>query len=760
MSDLKKKQCESIVEAFRIRHNISKKISKLKTTINDIISMFISIRFNRLPFDADYLMSEAINAVGIVSSQIVARFKNQLIDNGIRKVLEYFLSQIMYLLLSGPQALVSFIAFPLNKAKESSIKERKYILMAQNNINDIIRILRKWLSGFGGEQYYVKMKRSLPIIVSALEDLGVLISKLENKNEQEEFNAFFDKSAYNSMRNKIKKAIEITIPVSDINNKIGFADELSRKVDDNKKNKVDRKKLDKKFNAEREVIDNKRLSRIEDIKKVGNIEKAEENNVKDYIGKGTSNWVELGDSMVDKAKLAKIDEQWKKEIEALDVRYEVAKKAFEAKNDFKTYRKFSPANAFKDNFERLGNEFNRDMINLNKLFLSFLDNTKSAYKYYKISQFATSSTYSAIDKIKGIMRYIIKLANVFGNDLSEQTVVPLLGRVEDNLLAISNNHDDEKINEEEDGLFVSQIKKYEKDEATSTGMAVSLLAGHGLLHESDGLMSAVIVDSLINLINSDDLLRQESKEFENFRNRISDIVDWDDKRGVWGVSVADAKMPPYVSIIADTTTLLAQLPILLSGNKSEKEEANEKIIKVNNKFRRVKTHNSVVYSVLSSYNPVINERASFLEDLFTSIGLQNIFYNFSVTLDITKSIKGFTDDIMATFDISSLGECVEKYPELIKDEEDEEFAGYLERKISGKKSLITTSQISVEEGMKSNEKNKFHNDGATVKVNRTSGSQEANSTTLIGDSNDDTKEINTLEEAYGETSDQTAVGEE
>ena len=628
-SSLNIEVCENVVAAIKKVEALGDRLYTMEASLDQVIETLTNIRYMRIPVSLDIIASEVVSAVGTITSKIAGElFRN--LSKIVASRLEFILQQLMLLLMSGPNELLSIIAMPLAKARKAGVAESKYLKAARSDINKIIGIIRKWLKGFGGEVYYRKMKLALPYIVKAMDLIQGIIVELQNKD-----NAIFDKNNYERARSQIRQAITITIPESDLVQRLGIRKTLQSQQD--KKKKVELAKLNKWYKNERTRIDNERANRINSSMKSGKAEPSVGEQVStlqvddissaERAGKAIS---KIGQGYIDNGIMAAIDQEWENNIDILDSDFEVQKLAID--NDAITDTGPEFIEALGSNIQKISEEFNKDMVNINFLLLDFLDNMKDGFIQYKKCQLATSSTYKAIDLIKNIMREFIKMMRKTGNTAAKGAEASL-----------EQSHD---LLEAAANMFVGQTKKYEENRANATEMALMLTGGHMGLNMADDILTATITKSLIDLINADDLLEAEQDAYNAFRRRVELIPDWDGKLNVWGVNIASSATSPYVQLIADSTMLVAQLPLwLASGDQSKKAKATEETSKIKKEFSRMISHNRFVLNVLNSYTPYHSQRAGLLQKLLNGLGLEYLADIFFTTLSLSGLVKNLANGI-------------------------------------------------------------------------------------------------------------------
>ena len=192
---------------------------------------------------------------------------------------------------------------------------------------------------------------------------------------------------------------------------------------------------------------------------------------------------------------------------------------------------------------------------------------------------------------------------------------------------------------------------------TKMEMASRLSSGHIVIGAADSMMHSRITNSLIDLINADDVLENGSEEFDEFIKRLYDIPDWDGKIGTWAVDLVGCATPPYIQLIADSFDLLTKV---FSG------EAPEKIQEMYDRYRKLLNHNNYVDGVLNSYHPYRASEVIDLESLLSNAGLlQGFTQSLSMSSLVVVVTASFSDGVSDM--LPNLKNCKRSYPELYKD---------------------------------------------------------------------------------------------
>ena len=296
-------------------------------------------------------------------------------------------------------------------------------------------------------------------------------------------------------------------------------------------------------------------------------------------------------------------------------------------------------------------QFVLDMKTLQDQLFDMLENIRDAYTNNKLSQLHCNTVYDMRNIISRLIEemiaYIRGAGNAAGETLSEgvESAQALMEVARDSYEGAVNPGSD---------LSASEY-------------AITLTKGNGLLIAADSVLDSVVTDSLVDLINSDDVLEAANEEFDEFITELGQIPDWDGERGVWSVNIANSSITPYIQLIADITEMLAKIPILsVRGRDSDRVRVQSLIRGVDKDFKRLKRHNSLVINVLSSYTPYMGSEAGDLMKILSSAGLLSTFATTMSIASLATSIaSNFTDQFGD--ELPNYKNCALGYPDLYAD---------------------------------------------------------------------------------------------
>lgn len=299
---------------------------------------------------------------------------------------------------------------------------------------------------------------------------------------------------------------------------------------------------------------------------------------------------------------------------------------------------------YKKQFSSIASRFQFDMSILQEESVDLVKNIGRAYLYNKTSQ-------SQCNTIYNIRFLITKLINELMSLIRSSS----LGAVE---IALNTIDGVKSILEISDEKMTEAVEKYEQ--SSSINMSSTLSLSHGILTSADAIMAGNINQSLIDIINADDVLNDSNEEFQNFLQRLYHIPDWDGKSGVWSVDYLNGAQSPYIKLVTD-------LPSLVSVPQDENGKRGYLVLlsNINNAINLLLRHNSYVLSALRSYVPYVSSEAGNLKRILSNAGLTE---SFASTLSIADLISDIAITIKDVFDseIPTIKNCKASYPSLFK----------------------------------------------------------------------------------------------
>jgi len=537
-------------------------------------------------------------------------------------LLEAVLSSILSIILSAPTAIYSLIAIPHDRARLAAQRERLFIQAAKRDIDTLLSLISNVTDKNNGSVFYEQMKNALPYITSAIKISVDILNGLRSDN------SFIDEVKYNAMVGNIKTAEEITTPKSVINEKIGITRAVearraqlyngyAQSINNDYYDK--RKKLHKHFES--------------DMSKVGS-----ENNITNslkieaIVNENSYKRMLLDTEKKEKLQIAALKAT---AISALD------------------------GGAYAGALSGAAARFVYDIELLLKTLQSLALNIGLAYAENKKCQNLCRAMYGIRYFITNLINEIIDLirkTNVGSTKLAETAVdkaQTLLQVVE--------------------ARFASSIGRYESvsEKISEVELSGLVVAGHGLLISADSVLNSTITQSLIDHINSDDVLLAANEDFEDFVRELANIPDWDGKRNEWAAGDGiHFFTSPYFKITTDSASMAIKAPSLaLSSRQEDRDELVNFLISVKSAFNTILAHNIYVSEVLNSYTPYMTSELGNLKRILAGAGLLDVFANSmsvaSVIKDIYRNMLYRSEDSFIVNDAN----CQAAYPELYESPE-------------------------------------------------------------------------------------------
>lgn len=624
--------CQILAASYEATGKTLELIEDVRSKLKSASLLKTAIRYGKDVIDN--IGDELISTIGSVASRAAKSVFGSL-SNMSSNVIELVLKKLLEILLAFPTAIFSLVAIPHRVAKQSASDEQRYLIRAYSNINNVISIVFRWSKGKSGDEYYNQIKESLPYIKTALILFAKLLKGLSGFEDEstwnDEKNSRFDERAYRGIKTNLAIAINITKPKS----------ELSRKL-----------KLDKMFENERDRIYKEKEKKInaeyqKKMRKEGEnyqyqLEKYVYTDSKDLIKRTEAASYEYQLIIKHDAKVDALDFWRKEKLESANIEAES-----EAHSKLRTITR---------SLYDLGTRFSKDMEILYSELQEFLKNIGRAYVRYQESQLLCNNMYHSKELITSLIQMCIAILRKDGNEAGD--------------LLTKGIEKSESLTEVAEEDFESVLEKFENSgqDISSSELAISVVAGHGTLIAADNVLNSIVTQSLIDLINADDYLSRDNDDYNKFIEDLASIPDWDNKTGVWSVSIDDSAISPYINVIAEATEMLTKVPVLaLSNREKDKRRVSVLIRSATNSIKKLIHHNSLVKTVLNSYQPYMASQAGDLTRILASVGLLK---EFAMTMSILSVANKLGSDIKGIFnrDEVNFKNCYRDYREMFDNE--------------------------------------------------------------------------------------------
>ncbi len=626
-----KPACRALATGYKLSGEVSEKWRDIKSAIKKIIKLKYRLKYGILSDIADTIGSELSSFAGAVASRVAENVLGS-ISKMAAGILEQVFGLILRMLLAFPTAIFSLVAIPHDAAKKATRSESLYLRKADENLRRILYIITKWTRGKSGNEFRNKMLEALPFILKSiklLQDMILSLRGISVNDDEYGANAVFKDSEYSLLKTNLSAAIRVSEPTSSLEQKMRLNERFENEKSGRYKRKADKIKAD--YGVRRRKL------------------------VAWYNTELKATRVDASDKfstrLVDSAKQHLIGIKYNERLELLNTWKKEKLAAAELAAETETMTNSSTwAKAFSD----LGDQFSSDMQLLVGQLEEMLGNIKDAYIQNKLSQLHCNTIYDIRNLIRNLVKQMIAYMRGFGNVAGE---------------GLANSFESAQF------LVESSRDKYQAHtnpgfEWSSFEMSSALNSGHITLIAANAILESTVTDSLIDLINSDDVLKSEDEQFDNFLEELRKIKDWDGAIGVWSVDIAHGSVSPYIQLIADITEMLAKVPIMSVRNRASDRRRVKSIINtVRNDFRVLRRHNGVVANTLSSYTPYMGSEAGNLMKLLAGAGLLESFAStMSIAALVTDLASNWRDNFGDEWPTLESCSAPGAYPELFTDD--------------------------------------------------------------------------------------------
>jgi len=633
--------CKLLATSLKTSADLIKAHNDVRAAVAEAIELMISIKWGGSLVGT--IASEFVSLIASVASEAASVFVGA-VSNTVKTFVEGMFDKVLLILLAFPTAIFSLVSIPLDQAKKSTEAEYRFLRKAEKNMRVILSIIQKWTRTRSGHEYYEQMRDSLPLITQAIQLANDIITDLVGspfsapERVPDGFNSAFDESKYKQMKGLINRAIDITRPKSTIDQRLG----INRRLEADKQRRYaqKRKAINTQYRIDRAGLNQshrENLARIsgefsstDDPGALGSIRDSGEN-----INGATQEYVE---NLKYQDRLKQLDE--KRKTDLADALIEAEQESLLNSQNY---------------VASLGNNlaaFTYDIEILGRNLSDLVNNTGRAFSRNKESQLFCNNITNMDGLIRSLINEMIQALRRVGNGAA----APAAASIE------SARHQLEEVED----LFLRDTTLYGSPSMTSAGMAGDVFFGNTYLLSADALLNSTITESLVDLINSDDVLQDSNDEFNEFTTELSQIPDWDGKPNVWAVDIANSATSPYIQLTVDLTTALAKLPILsFSSRETDRLEMRAIITRSNNTFRSLRVHNRAVRRVLNSYTPYMASEAG---DLKSILGRAGLLKEFATTMSVA-SVTATLVSSLATSDGNGVSyeSCSRTYPDLFDD---------------------------------------------------------------------------------------------
>ena len=619
--------CEALSTLLIAETKLVDDYNNIKESIQKVIDTILSIKYGIIDL-ADIVASELVTDVAAATSAISSAIL-QGVSGATNAILEQLLSELLSILLSYPDAIFSLVAIPLDRAKESALSEKNYLNLAQRNMDSVSAILYGWSKSVNGTIYYKQMVDSLPHIEKCLTLITQMLSELSTSTQiSQNPNAVFDQNKYDKLKTDLRLAIQITTP-----NKTFISSQITKEITNNidQERRLKVSKINARYKQLKQKLDSEYIKKITTASNSGN-----------HLQKALAT--------------ERLNLEWAEKEKALQTakRTEVSLASADSAANFTM--SFAQAKSFGQDIYF---KFALDMNILANSLSDFLTNIQRAYVQNLLCQQFCNTVYNSRNLILQLIQYLLTLLRATGNASASIATTALEGAqsliqtVDDNFTAKVDN-------------YQHVIKGQTKNSAST--MATAVGTGNILLQTAQATLTGLITDSLIALINSDDILQTDSVLFDKFIGRMAKIPDWDGEPNSWCVKpLPDVATSPYIQLVADVTSMITMVPVLsFSPLPQDKAQIRGLFSNVSAGFGIIEKHNIIVLDVTSSYSPYQCASSGRLIQLLKKFGLLDVF---AIGLSLTNLVSNiiYIVSTSSTDIIPTISNCKKYYPDLFQD---------------------------------------------------------------------------------------------
>jgi len=598
-----RESCEALESRLSQKASFIEAYESVRDSVFDIGSSLFTLKYGGGLADA--LSSELVAMVSSVASDAAEAFSDSA-TSASNAVIEEILNKFMIIFLSAPTALYSIVSIPHDQAKKAVEAESIFIAKAKNNIDTALRIILKWTASKSGNDFFAQMKDSLPLITRAIQLSEDIITGLRNQD-----NSVFDEAKYNLMKGLIQEAVEITKPKSAIADKFG----IRQRIESDKERRYAEKKA--------KIIDDYKKSKA-DINRSHKEDIASVSGTLNSSGSSLSSISSLSDNVGAASKEYAINLLYQNRLRDLEAEKKVRLAGAKAQAEAEA---LADSQNWIPDIGDINAQFSYDMELLLKSLTDLLLNIVKAAAKNRESQSYCNNITDMNNLIRNLINEIIEALRKTGN-LAGSAAAVVIEEAQTNL-------------EQAQELFERDIERYGGSSITATALSRDVALGHAYIRSADVSLGSAITDSLIESVNADDTLESADESFADFIRDLANIPDWDGRRNVWAVDIANSSLSPYVQLTADLTTLISKVSILsFSSNDEDRLEMRNLIIESNRTFRVIKAHNLRVNSVLGSYIPYSSSEMGDIKRILSRAGVLKEFA-------LTMSLVATTANIVA-----------------------------------------------------------------------------------------------------------------
>jgi len=613
-----KEACEILAIPVNVQAEIIEKYLKIRDTIRKVLEILAKIKYG-IANISSLIGSELLAVVKSVASQLAKALLGQL-SQAIAALLQAILKELLEFLMGYPKLVFALVAIPHKSATDSARNERMSLNRARGNMDVILSIIKKWgKKKINKAQYYAQIVKAMPALKRSIDALNSVIEGLEGVPDEDtgDLNSSFDEAKYSVARINLKKAIKELEPTA----RTSVAANLLQATDTSVQQFMAKEttKINKEYVVRKSTID--------------------------------ATFQTESQAAKNEIESSKAGQKWKRGIDSLDMwrRERMVVAEINARKHALTngsmYKKIigGPIKEFKFDMERIADELDE-----------FADNIKKAYIFNKKCHLACNSIVKMKSIITKLISFIITALQKIGNNAAgvlNRGLTRASSMMETAYEHMADIHD--------------RVKQ--REDVTAAEMAIKVSTSSALCISSDALMSAIVVESLIDLINSDTLIKESDEDYQLLLTNLRKVKDWNSSDKAWADKLIGGNVSPYLGMVVASRALLLRLPMMaIGGSRRSKKKITEKIRELYGKYKTTKAHNDAVQSALLTYKAWQPPQITKLIKILSALGRLGAL--FGAAMDLAALIKDMIEMVQQAADeeVPTLDLCMRYYPDLFQ----------------------------------------------------------------------------------------------
>jgi len=630
--------CKIKAQVYKTKGIALRKTEEAKDVIEEIQKIKAEYRYGRITAS---IFAELTALAGSLVNQLVGEVQSLATKEVAR--LFGFIMQAILEVANLPYLLV---AIPQEAAKEALNSEKHYLMLAKSNMLKIKYYINKWIGKLIPADYYTVLKSVNDYVVELSRDLQAMLTSIKTA-EYTDFE--FDSRLHNMILSNFKKTIN---GLKTGNNTIAGKLRSVIQAEEEREYREKVIKIKSKYNTLRRdaVIEysdrtiNLYTNEGSDVRGVYNkVIKTENVPGDNRVGINGKNSEalkgEVDAEAVYKNKLKNYNASEQAEIIA--AKFESTKNVFSGES-LDTYNTII-TNKLKD----LGDEFVDDMESIYRLMGEFSKNMAFALTNYKLSMTYVNNMIGIESMADGWYNFFLKAVQGTSFE-SLRTAAPAVATANGSMNVVKDK--------------ISKVKRgsFETANVYATVKTITDFAYN--------TYSNYVSDDLISIVNAYSNASFKNEKFEEYIGLLRAIKDFYGDPG-WAneanLGNPDLKGAHYNRIISDINKVNTNVsnPIPRSNFADILGNLNEIFRGVDSDIDKLVSHNSIVNSTISSFNPGLTSGLEKVLQLLKSLDLLHV-------LALGQSLDHLLIGMIKTKDLElNIIDCEDAYEEIFDDED-------------------------------------------------------------------------------------------